>query len=336
MKPYFETTLAKDIPFVKRKRAISPLEYENKLLGICQEKNWTYHGFILPWKTPSQNTLVCIESNGNFYKPYMWQVLSGAFTGKPRQNPPKKKPQFTEEEHLKIAQEFFDKHGWDVLGCSDQYTGVDTRLILRCRCHGRIIKTSDLHNARRRGGLICPEIRHGLSEMLQGGATLGRLKKIKNRPMFIYIMSVEDSHIKYGVTLKNDVRLRLNEHKRVNHLDMDILYTYQFKKAWQAADVEYGIQCHVKGKRISRKIMPSGFSETLPKEKYNEVKQFIEDYIKTNPTKPLYLDKKHCIEFDFGDVSDEELDIHFDNLANVPCVELTEDDMPDLSPLEAL
>lgn len=55
------TTLAKDIEFTaKSKRATPPVEYETRIIKVCQVHGWLYSGFVLPVKKPFQNTKVCI------------------------------------------------------------------------------------------------------------------------------------------------------------------------------------------------------------------------------------------------------------------------------------
>lgn len=280
---------AKDIPFSpKSKRAISPVTYENKILDICQDHGWRYSGFILPVKTPFQNTKVLIHANGKDWTPLLQHVLYGSFKAVGQTKPPVKKFSRTEAEHLQVAQEFYDKHGFDVLGCAEPYKGVDTHLILRCHCHGKIHTKGDLHNNRRQGGLTCPIVRGALKAVQNGKKQVIR-NKDANRPMYFYIFRVGSKFFKYGITTRSNPLQRMREHQKNTRELLAFEYSYKFERGWQAGDLETGIKKNIRGKKIPQKIFTSGYTETLPIQKLSSVKTFINEYISLNPTEPKYF-----------------------------------------------
>lgn len=330
-----KTAFAKDIPFTaKSKRAISPVEYENKILAICQDMCWGYKGFVLPWNKTAQNTKVLIEANGREWTPLIHHIIQGKFKGVGQTIPPKKTFSMTEEEHLKVSQEFYDKHGFDVLGCAEPYKGVDTHLVLRCRCHGKIHTKGDLHNNRRQGGLTCPIVR-GVLKSIQNGRKQVVRNKDAQHPMHFYLFHVGDKFFKFGITTRKDPIQRLREHQKNTNIPMTFEYSHLFNIGWQAGDLETGIKKTIRGRRISRKLLPQGYTETLHISKLDEVKKFIEEYISTNPAEPLYFNDEYEINIaDF--IPDDEIERGLDEWAKYSS-EWEEGDLElDLEPLESL
>lgn len=329
-----KTAFAKDIPFTaKSKRAISPVEYENKLLDICQDHGWDYSGLLLPVGSPFQRTKVVLTIDGKQSTPMIQHVLSGSFKGVGKTQPPKKKFSRTEEEHLEVAREFYSVHGWDVLGCAEPYCGVDTKLILRCHCHGKIHKKGDLHNNRRQGGLTCPIVRGALKAIQNGYKQIARSKDAQ-RPMYFYVFRVGSKFIKYGITTRKDPLQRLREHQKTTTEEITFEYARLFNIGWQAGDLETGIKMNIRGKKIPRKVMTQGYTETLPISKLPEVMKFIEGYIASNPSDPVYFHD----EFDFSLIdfvpSEEEIDQHF-AMMEQHSIDVDYSEL-DLSPLDAL
>ncbi|EMB0598428.1 hypothetical protein U7Q90_003910 [Escherichia coli] len=330
------TTLAKDIEFTaKSKRATPPVEYETRIIKVCQVHGWLYSGFVLPVKKPFQNTKVCIEVNGKVKTPCISHVLTGQFTGKDRVSPPKKKFRFTEEEHLENARKFYKPIGWDVLGLAEPYQGVDTKLILRCKCHGNIHKKGDLHNNRRQGGLTCPLVR-GVLKSIQNGRKQVIRNKFAQRPMHFYLIRVGEKFFKYGITTRKDPMQRVREHQKHTSEKITFECSHLFNIGWKAGDLEMGIKKNIQGKKIPRKVMNSGFTETLPISKLKDVKSFINEYIHTNPSKPMYFDDTNAINLN-NYISDEDIERDLSQWMNAPLADLTPEDLElDLSPLEAL
>ncbi|EFF9206025.1 hypothetical protein BGC99_002368 [Escherichia coli] len=327
------TTLAKDIEFTaKSKRATPPVEYETRIIDVCQVHGWIYRGFVLPVKTPFQKTQVCIEVNGKVKTPQIQAVLHGRFTGKDN-TPPKKKFRFTEEEHLENARKFYKPIGWDVLGCAEPYQGVDTKLILRCKCHGKIHKKGDLHNNRRQGGLTCPLVR-GVLKSIQNGKKQVIRNKFAKRPMHFYLIRIGEKFFKFGITTRKNPLQRMREHQKHTNEKITFEYSHLFTTGWQASDLEIGIKKNIKGKKIPRKIMNSGFTETLPIDRLKDVKSFINEYIATNPSKPIYFgdDWENII-----DLNEEDIERDLAQWMNAPLANLEPEDLElDLSPLDAL
>ncbi|WP_311750728.1 hypothetical protein [Proteus columbae] len=322
-------SFAKDIPFTaKSKRAISPEDYEIKILKICQDHGWTYKGFLLPWNKTAQNTKVLLIINGKEKTPMIQHILTGTFNGKDKCAPPKKTFQYSEEEHLKIAQEFYDAFNWDVLGCAETYCGVDTKLILRCRCHNKIYKKGDLHNNRRQGGLTCPIIRGALKSIQNGQKQVTRNKDAQ-RPMHFYIFRVGENFFKFGITTRKNVLQRMREHQKCTNEIITFEYSHTFDIGWMAGDLEVGIKKHIQGKRISSKIMKVGYTETLPIKKLSETLKFVKSYINLNPDEPIYFYEPSSLNvLDF--ITEDELDAYFKEM-NEMSIEY--DDELDLEPL---
>lgn len=325
---------AKDIPFTaKSKRATPPVEYETRIIELCQHTGWLYRGMLLPIKTPFQNTKVCIEIDGKINTPYIHALFSGNFKGTGKTPPPKKKFQFTEEEHLENARKFYNPIGWSVLGCAEPYKGTTTKLILRCKCHGKIHKKGDLHNNRRQGGLTCPLVR-GVISSIQNGKKQVIRNKFAKRPMHFYLIRVGEKFFKFGITTRKNPLQRMREHQKSTNEKLTFEYSHLFTTGWQAGDLEIGIKKNIKGKKIPRKVMNSGFTETLPIDKLEETKQFIDDYISINPSKPIYFgdDWENIIT-----ITDEDIERDLTMFANAPLADLEPEDLElDLSPVETL
>ncbi|EHH6189095.1 hypothetical protein J8P63_003379 [Salmonella enterica] len=330
---------AKDIHFeAKSKRAKTPVEYENMVIEVCESQGWIYKGIIDGWNKTAQNTRVLILAGGQEFKPMIGAVILGRFKGVGFTTPPKKQFARTEEEHLKVAQEFYDKHGFDVLGCAEPYKGVDTRLILRCRCHGHITYKSNLHTSRRFGGLICEIVRGSIIAIQNGYKKLLNNDDIQ-RPTHVYICFVGDKHIKYGITTKSDPMTRIKEHARVNKGTTITAHKfYTFDNAWKAADLELGIKLNIRGRKISRSVMPYGFTETLPMKKLEEVQNFIDDYISKNHTEPQYLREEIEEWLELGkdfNLTEEEIDRVFEEMKHYQDSDDNHEEL-DLEPLDAI
>lgn len=182
------------------------------------------------------------------------------------------------------------------------------------------------------GTAMCPTCNRILHSMASGMVCLSRTKGV-NTPYSIYLQTLGDKFIKFGVSSNPENRLKIQQYKSA--FTHELVYTHEFKKGWQAVDLEYGIHTTFKGKKARQKDVPDGWTETRHIKCMPEIIKFIEDYISSNPTKPVYITDEYEFwskigsdfeldesQFTFPDTSDEE---YYSNLAEL-----------DLSPLEAL
>ncbi|MDC9689322.1 hypothetical protein [Escherichia coli] len=314
----------------------TPEEIEIGILDKCKENGWNYKGFILPIKERIWNTKIAIEVDGKTKPVSLMGFFNGSFRGRESYKLPPKTFERTPEEHLEVAREYYKPLGWDVLGLAEPYQGVDTRLILRCHCHGKIYKKADLHNTKRNGSLRCPIIRGVLRSMMNGEKQVTKSKGT-NIPMHFYLFRVGEKFFKFGVTSKPNPIMRMRDIQRTTNEKLIFEYSHRFEKGWQSCDVETGIKKHIKGKRISRKLLPDGWTETLPIDKLDDVKKFIDEYIVTNPSKPIHFyniwDDLNINDY----ISDEDIERDLTMFANAPLADLEPEDLElDLSPLETL
>lgn len=330
-----KTAFAKDIHYKPRySTSLTLLDYEERIIEKCQERGWIYKGIIIPLhERGAGRSKVLIESNGIESTPRIENVLNGSYNGNGPKKPPLKKFTKTEEEYLKEATEFYDKHGWDVLGCAEPYKGIWTKLILRCRCHGKEYTQTSLSATRRCGSLTCPVIRSVLTS-IQNGSRQVTINKDANKPMLFYICRVGEKFFKFGISARLDPMVRIKEHQHHSKVPVTLEYYKQFDIGWQAGDLETGIKKNIRGKKIPKKLMPYGFTETLPISKLPDVMKFMEDYIALNPSEAIYFDEDYELNIADFVYSDEEIEQHFSNLEQYA----DEDDYSDLdlSPVNAL
>ncbi|EDB0092226.1 hypothetical protein F8Y18_14670 [Salmonella enterica] len=330
-----KTAFAKDIEYKTRySTSLSIMDYEERIIERCKERGWIYKGIVIPLhERGAGRSKVLIESNGIENTPRIESVLNGVYTGTGPQKPPLKKYTKTEEEYLKEAIEFYDKLGWDVLGCAEPYKGIWTKLHLRCRCHGEIYSQANLSLTKRHGSLTCPAVRAVLSS-IQNGSRQVTNSKDANKPILFYICRVGEKFFKFGISSRLDPMIRIKEHQHYSKVPVTLEYYKQFDIGWQAGDLETGIKKNIRGRKISKKLMTYGFTETLPISKLPEVMKFMEDYISLNPSEALYFEEE-CV-LNYGDFiySEEEIEKHLAEYANLTFDDIDEE--LDLEPLEAL
>lgn len=314
---------------------VSWQDYEDNINAICLSKGWKFNGFILPIPRHRANTKLSIAIGEVHKTPLLTNFVNGHFSGSSaHRKPPKKKPSITQEQYIEKSKEFFRPLGFDVLGVSEEYRGTTTKLKLRCHCHGLLYEKTSLHSSKKNGGLTCPETRRYLSSINNGYKNVVQLDE--HTPVYLYIMFVGQKFIKFGITCHESPMTRLKQHQKTTNEQLILHSAYLFNPGWQAGDLETGIKKHIKGKRISRRVMTGGFTETLPISKLGEVKQFIADYIKLDPHEPIYFDD-NPFETEKPEITDDEVERHFEEMALIPTV----DDVDlleglDLSPLETL
>ncbi|EHP0992970.1 hypothetical protein KN848_001985 [Salmonella enterica] len=330
-----KTAFAKDIYYKPRySTSFTLMDYEERIIKKCRERGWIYKGIVIPLhERGAGRSQVLIESNGIESTPRIENVLNGTYNGNGPKKPPLKKFTKTEEEYVKEATEFYDNIGWDVLGCAEPYKGIWTKLILRCRCHGEVYSQANLSLTKRHGSLTCPAVRAALTS-IQNGSRQVTINKDANKPMLFYICMVGEKFFKFGISSRLDPMIRIKEHQHYSKVPVTLEYYRQFNSGWQAGDLETGIKKNIRGKKISRKLMPCGFTETLPISKLPEVMKFTEDYISLNPSEAIYFDEEY--EFNVADFVylEEEIEQHFSSLEQY-AVDVDYSDL-DLSPVNAL
>lgn len=329
-----KTVFAKDIPFIKKSTAKSPSEYESMVVDQCKSNGWIYGGFVLPIHKPFQRTKVYIKVGDKVKTPLLQRVLMGKFTGKDHHPTYKKPCMYTEHEYIQVSTNFFNKIGWDVLGLAEPYRGITTHLKLKCNCHGKIYNKADLFGSRNRGSLTCPLIR-GAITALSNGKQHALMNKDTHRPVIFYVFRVGEKFLKFGITTRKNPLRRMYETQRYTDEILSLEYSHTFDCGWKAGDLESGIKKHIKGKRISRKLMSRGYTETLPISKMDDVKKFIQEYIYNNSPEPIYFDADFEINPE-DYITEDDIERDFAMMHSMPLAELEPEDLElDLSPLEA-
>ena len=221
-------------------RSTNFMEHERKIKSICDAKGWTFKGFILPIPNIPSDARVLIEvADGTNKTPLMSHVESGLFTGNSKGHRNKRYKE-TEEEYTEKSRKFFDSIGWDFIQLHEPYSGCDTKVLLRCRCHGRY-HVSSMRNCRHTNDLICPVLK-GVLWAIQNGEHHISQSKDANQPMTFYIFRIGKDFIKFGISTKLDPKNRLSQLRLKTKEKITLDYYQVFTPGWQAGDLETGIK----------------------------------------------------------------------------------------------
>ncbi|HCP7957711.1 TPA: hypothetical protein OFX49_001361 [Escherichia coli] len=332
---------ANEIVFIRKKQASkakTPEFYESECLEYARKTNKKFLGFVMPWEGGNTRA-VFIDINDIKTTPLAKNVLIAKNRLKGRQ--PKKgtiRQNFKEDK----KQARIDKLYNEVKGIAEKggyklirlHGELPSKYKSFAECHCETHNETFSRNCRdllHKGSVTCPQCLTVMRSLQNGVSHYKRQGKL--RPVSLYINSLENKFIKFGVSISPE--LRLKQHKKQSNLDQSMVYVREFKDGWQAIDLEYGIKTRFKGKRLTSKDLTVGYTETREYRLLPEIIKFIDDYINLNPTLPQYIIEddeywsaiKDDFVFDesqfmFPDTSDEE---YYSNLAEL-----------DLSPLETL
>ncbi|EFH6968042.1 hypothetical protein GM879_00650 [Escherichia coli] len=314
-------------------------EYESRVNEKCHKNGWIFKGFVMPLPDFPCHVKVMVDvGNGNIKTPYYNIFITDKFTGKDRCDCNKGKYKESEAEFIDSATKYFDSIGWDFIGINDGYKGHKTKVNIKCRCHG-LVYTANKMVCMGNGGLNCPILTKTIWAIQNGEHQVLRSDDAE-RPMILYVLRVGDEFLKFGITADKDTNRRIRDLQRRTKEKITLDWCHVFTPGWQAGDLEIGIKKNINGKRISRKRLPHGWSETLPISKMKDVKSFINEYINENPSEPKYFDSE--INIDVTNLlSDEDALALFEqyqtHIKSMPLADVEPEDLElDLSPLEAL
>ncbi|EIA3271154.1 hypothetical protein K7D65_001956 [Salmonella enterica] len=314
---------AEDINYtpLRKSRDVTPAQGQERILEACKELNAIFNGFVLPYTTYSKArfSITFIETQKT--RIYTTRALkSGYITGKAGRT--------VEEDRRRESKELCKKHGQIFRGITfiDRNT---THIHATCPIHNedftRSHKTAKYDNS-----LMCNTCTSILNSARSGVAYISKVKELDSAYHF-YLHSVENRYVKFGVTF--NVKKRFGEIQRASTLKHELIFTHEFKKAWQAADLEYGIKKHIKGKLAKKSEIPDGWTETREYSKLPAIQKMINDYIELDPQEPIYIEELTDY-WGKNIVSEEELEQHLAELTNLPFDDIDEE--LDLEPLKAL
>ncbi|EHH7668553.1 hypothetical protein J8002_001917 [Salmonella enterica] len=316
---------AKDIHYtpVRKTRDVTPVMAEERILEKCKELDAVFHGFVLPYTTYSKVKIsITFNKNGRNKVCGLRGFIDGCVSGKTVHDPATKREQEARElckKHGKIFK------GFEFIDRNNSYIHA------HCPIHNEDF-TRTHKTVKYSGSFMCDTCVELLNSSRTGITSLKKVMTVNNTYHF-YLLSLDDKFIKFGVAAS--LRKRFGEIQRSSKFKHSVIYTHEFKKAWQAIDLEYGIKMNIHGKSAKKSDITDGWTETRQYSKLPEIQKFIADYIATDPSEPMYLQDyeefwgnigKGCdldgIDINFPDTNPEEYDQHIKEL--------------DLSPVDAL
>lgn len=319
------TTLAfaEDIKYIplRKSRDITPIQAQERILEACKDLKAIFNGFVLPYTTYSKAkfSITFIETQKT--RIFTTKALRcGYITGKAGRT--------VEEERREESRELCEKHGQKFRGITyiDRNT---THIHATCPIHNEDFTRSH-KTAKYSNSLMCDTCTSILNSARSGVAYINKVKELESSYHF-YLHSVENRYVKFGVTF--NIKKRLGEIQRASTLKHELIFTHEFKKAWQAADLEYGIKKHIKGKLAKKSEIPDGWTETREYSKLPAIQKMINDYIELDPLEPIYIEELTDY-WGKNILSEEELDQYLDEYASLQFDETHEE--LDLEPLETL
>ncbi|ELX0850412.1 hypothetical protein QJ253_002479 [Salmonella enterica] len=314
---------AEDINYtpLRKSRDVTPAQGQEQILEACKELNAIFNGFVLPYTTYTKARFSITFIDTQITKVYTTKALNDGNVRGPRSLNTQK---VREDE----SKELCKKHGQIFRGITfiDRNT---THIHATCPIHNedftRSHKTAKYDNS-----LMCDTCYSLLNSARSGLAYVNRVKELE-RSYHFYLHSVENRYVKFGVSANANKRLK--EIQRLSKFQHELIFTHEFKKAWQAADLEYGIKTRIKGKLARKQDIPDGWTETRDYSKLPAIQKMINDYIKLNPTSPIYIEDIDGY-WERNGISEEELEQHLAELTNLPFDDIDEE--LDLEPLKAL
>ncbi|PVO50878.1 hypothetical protein [Salmonella enterica] len=314
---------AEDIHYtpVRKTRDITPAQAQERILEKCKELNAIFNGFVLPYTTYSKARFSITFIDTQITKTYTTKALNdGNVRG----------PQIfnTQQAREEECKGLCDKHGQIFRGITyiDRNT---THIHATCPIHNedftRSHKTAKYDNS-----LMCDTCTSLLNSARSGVAYINKVKELESSYR-LYLHSVEEKYVKFGVTF--NVKKRFNEIQRLSKFKHELIFVHEFKKSWQAADLEYGIKTRIKGKIARKQDIPDGWTETREYSKLPEIQKMINDYIELDPQEPIYIEELTDY-WGKNTITEEELDQHLAELTNLTFGDIDEE--LDLEPLEAL
>ncbi|EER6857694.1 GIY-YIG nuclease family protein [Escherichia coli] len=336
---------AKDIDFVKVGKQKTPQFYEEICIEYAHKTKKTFKGFILPWEANRTRTLFIDNESGKESTPMLinvrtsWGKVKGCKLDKGISPTVKHKAMnlSSEKKQQKLEKLYSDvrkavEHGNNKLIRITGELPSRYKSYAECKCltHNEIF-VRNCRDLIHKGSAACPQCLSVMRSMQNGISHYKYHGKI--RPVSLYIQSLDKEFIKFGISINPEARMR--EQQRNSPFIHSLVYTHEFKEGWKAVDVEYGIKTIFKGKKLTIDDLSTGYTETRDYKLLSEIIKFVDDYIKTDPTVPQYIQDENEFwsqiggdfeleesTFVFPDTSDEE---YYNNLAEL-----------DLSPLEAV
>lgn len=314
---------AEDINYtpVRKSRDITPIQGQGIIREKCKEINAVFNGFVLPYTTYSKARFSITFIDTQITKVYTTKALNDGNVRGPRSLNTQK---VREDE----SRELCKKHGQIFRGITfiDRNT---THIHATCPIHNEDFTRSH-KTAKYSNSLMCDTCTSILNSARSGVAYINKVKELESAYHF-YLHSVEEKYVKFGVTF--NVKKRFGEIQRASTLKHELIFTHEFKKAWQAADLEYGIKTRIKGKLAKKSEIPDGWTETREYSKLPAIQKMINDYIELDPLEPIYIEELTDY-WGKNILSEEELDQHLAELTNLAFDDIDEE--LDLEPLETL
>ncbi|ECP3695809.1 hypothetical protein FZH23_17375 [Salmonella enterica] len=166
---------------------------------------------------------------------------------------------------------------------TEQKSLKETRFRCNCPHHGEWEQST--REPCDRGILYCPSCLSERRSLESGEYNIKRLGM--TRPVYFYVQQLDDKYIKFGFTV--NVEKRMKEQAKRSKFNHKLIYSRLFDRGWLAVDLEKGIKLNIKGKTAKKEDVPDGWTETRQFKHLPKMIKFIEDYISSNPDKPLYL-----------------------------------------------
>ncbi|EMD4231303.1 hypothetical protein VQ237_001028 [Salmonella enterica] len=314
---------AEDIHYipVRKSRDVTPMQAQERIIEACKGLNAIFNGFVLPYTTYSKAKFSVTFIETQKTRIFTARALNnGYITGKAGRT--------VEEARRQESKELCEKHGQIFRGITyinRQTTHIHATCPIHNEDYTRSHKTAKYDNS-----LMCNTCHSLLNSARSGLAYVNKVKELESSYHF-YLHSIENRYVKFGVTF--NVKKRLGEIQRASKFQHELIFTHEFKKAWQAADLEFGIKTHIKGKLARKQDIPDGWTETRDYSKLPAIQKMINDYIELDPAAPIYIEDIDGYWERHG-ISDDELDKHLAEYINLPFDDIDEE--LDLEPLEAI
>ncbi|EJL7662343.1 hypothetical protein NMZ58_000874 [Salmonella enterica] len=144
-----EIRFAAEIEWVRKNgKAKSPFEYEEKIKVVSVERNCVYGGFVLPWAGDRTKLFMTCPTHGEWYSTSIDKFLGKKQAGCPKCGALKRNDhcRVSEEEALEKIKIRCEELNYTFLGFVGEWSGVYTKLILRCNKHNHEWGTTDYCN----------------------------------------------------------------------------------------------------------------------------------------------------------------------------------------------